>query len=110
MGKVVHILTADPVLRNALVARLREPGTGVAELRIEVGNHMGPLDVVVAPTTDCPPERCAELDARGANVVILAPIPRDDERERYLAAGARGYIPMNVDAAQLLRTIRDLSS
>lgn len=97
---VVHVLARDPALRRALLAHLEvDEGLPVAEEGDPAS--VKPGDVVVAPTSDCPPERCAEFDSLGARVIVLAPLPGDAERERYLAAGAFAYMPMVVDSRPL---------
>ncbi len=57
--------------------------------------------VVVAPVSDCPPETCGMLAGQGWHVVLLAPVPRKEERERYMASGAIGYVPMTVQSDEL---------
>jgi DNA-binding NarL/FixJ family response regulator len=62
--------------------------------------------VVVTPVSDCPSERCVELAAEGTRVIILAAIPRESERDRYLEAGAAAYVAMTVGGDQLIGEIR----
>lgn len=97
---VVHVLARDPALRRALFAHL-EVDESLPVSEESDPDAVKPGDVVVAPTSDCPPERCAEFVSRGARVIVLAPLPGDADRERYLAAGAFAYMPMMIDSRPL---------
>lgn len=57
--------------------------------------------VVVAPVSDCTPEACGKLADDGWRVVLLAPVPREAERRRYMASGATSYVPMTVRSEEL---------
>ena len=107
--RTVHVVASDETLRSALVNRLQ-----AAELvpppRGDTLDHVYSSGVVVATTADCPSERCAELAAAGVRVVVLAPVPRQGERDRYLRAGAAAYLPMDVDGRELVRSVRNVAT
>lgn len=97
---VVRVLTRDAALKRALLAHLE------ADESLPIATESDPAsvqpgDVVVAPGSECSPEACADLVARGARVIILAPLPGEIERQRYLAAGAFAYLPMVIDSRPL---------
>jgi riboflavin biosynthesis pyrimidine reductase len=82
------------VLRSVLVDRMKEfPGlaTGCSE----------PLDVVLSTTADCTAKECATLTKGGAEVVIFATVPNDEQRREYEDSGAR-YVPMSGSSAELV--------
>ncbi|MBI5948768.1 MAG: hypothetical protein HY875_11580 [Chloroflexi bacterium] len=64
--------------------------------------------VVVAASTSLTPEECAELAGQGKPVIVLAPLPTKSERNRYLSAGARGYLPMSLDLIPLVVLIESV--
>ncbi len=102
---VVHVLTRDPALRRALLAHLEADES----LPVAAGSdpaEIQPGDVVVAPSSDCLPERCAEFAARGARVIVLATLPAEAERQRYLAAGVFAYLPMAIGSRPLPVDVR----
>ncbi|MBE7518789.1 MAG: MarR family transcriptional regulator [Thermoflexaceae bacterium] len=102
---VVHVLTRDPALRRALLAHLEADES----LPVAAGSdpaEVKPGDVVVAPSSDCLPERCAEFAARGARVIVLATLPAEAERQRYLAAGVFAYLPMAIGSRPLPVDVR----
>jgi DNA-binding NarL/FixJ family response regulator len=107
--RTVQVVASDEALRSALVNRLQaadlEPAPRGGTL-----DHVCSPGVVVATTSDCPSERCAELAASGVRVVVLAPVPRPGERERYLRAGAAAYLPMDVDGRELVRSVRHVAT
>ncbi len=105
-GTPVHVVSSDGALRRALVARLER----APELHHHTSGDLDfssirPGDVVVTTPADCPPERAHELVRAGAAVIILAAIPRQEERSRYERAGVAAYIPMLIDGVDLLRAI-----
>lgn len=109
-GLELHVVASDALLRRALLAKLR-----TAHLEgITLPDHDGrlttlaPGDMVITPVADCPLERCSELARSGVRVIILAPIPRESERQQYLDAGASGYVPMTIDSNDLIAAIRIL--
>lgn len=105
MATSIHVVTSDPSLRRALTARLeRSPGL-VLSGDDGVASPFQTADIVVTPASDCEPEHCARLARSGVKVIVLAAIPREREKEQYLAAGAAAYVPMAVDLDQLLSEI-----
>ena len=81
------------VLRGVLIDQLKNfPGlaAGCAE----------PADIILSTTADCSAEECAKLTQSGAEVVIFATIPSDEQRRAYEQAGAR-YVPMSGSSAEL---------
>lgn len=104
--RVVHVVTGDGLLRRALVAHLRqEPHFALA---VDGGQDevVRPSEVVISTTTECPTARCQELTDEGVSVIVLAAIPKPEERARYRSAGARAYIPMTADGLSLVAQIR----
>jgi hypothetical protein len=53
-------------------------------------------DVVITTPGDGDPIAAAELVARGVSVIVLAPVSRSEEGERYRRAGAT-YLAMSMD-------------
>lgn len=106
-SRTVRVETSDRLLRRALVAQLRQEPAFVL---LESSDNGHGSDIVVSTTTDCPSDRCKELVATGTRVVVLAAIPRSEERARYQLAGARAYIPMTADGLSLLKEIRAAAS
>ncbi|WP_322795082.1 hypothetical protein [Tepidiforma sp.] len=106
-GSAIHVISHDPALRRAVVARL--------ERAAQLGEHpeggvdfdgLGAGDIVITTPGDCPPET-AHLAARaGAAVIILAPIPRPEEADRYRRAGVAAYLPMLIDGTDLVEAVR----
>lgn len=106
-NRTVRLETNDRLLRRALAAQLRHE----QDFRLlDTDDHADGSDIVVSTTTDLPIERCRELAAAGARVVVLAAIPTSDERARYEQAGASAYIPMTADGPLLLKEIREAVS
>ncbi len=82
------------VLRSVLIDQLEGfPGltTGCSEQS----------DIVLSTTADCSAEACAKLAKAGAEVLIFATIPNEDQRRAYELAGAR-YVPMSGNSAELV--------
>ena len=104
----LYVVASDRLLRRALLAKLRSAHLeGV--VMPERDGWLGAAesgDMVITPVADCPPERCTELARAGIRVIVLAPIPRDAERQQYLDAGASGYVPMTIDSNDLIAAIR----
>ncbi len=104
-GQTIHIATADEALRRALQARIERSTNGtriVADGSVESATKG---DVLIATPADCPDVECHLLTQRGVAVIILAPVVRQSERERYLRAGASSFIPMLVDSGELVHAI-----
>ncbi|HET7737607.1 MAG TPA: hypothetical protein VFK32_03450, partial [Tepidiformaceae bacterium] len=51
---------------------------------------------------DYPPEACRQLVAIGVQVLVLAPVPREGDRKKFADAGVLAYLPMTVDADDLM--------
>ena len=102
---VAYVLATDESLAAALLQRLGQ-ADGIVAARFGEEARPGPRSFVLAPVRDCSPTRCAELVRDGFGVVVLAPVVREAERERYLDAGATAYLPMVVDFALLVRALR----
>jgi DNA-binding NarL/FixJ family response regulator len=104
-GIRVRLLLSDGLLRHALRARLGPAGFAVCdEGECADGAPRGAL--LLATTSDLPSDRCAELVGAGAQVVMLAAVPRESERRRFLEAGAVAYVPMSADGEELVRRLR----
>ena len=99
----VALLIAHTGLRQALEPYLRAWGFGVVPFGGE------PPPVVVTTATDSPVPVCAELARRGTSVVVLATVPRENERALYLRSGAAAYVPMSGAGDQLLQAIRSVT-
>lgn len=106
---VTYVLTADRKLGDALIQRFNELD-GVSARRFDADVQPGFRRVVVTPVADCPEGRCAELTTRGFRVIVLAPVARASEETQYLRAGAIAYLPMMVDGAALVDTLREALS
>ena len=96
---LVHIEASAPDLARALRFHLQSLG-----LRVTNGSAHA-ANVVITLVTECSTDRCRELAAEGVRVIVLAPVPRDADRERYTAAGAF-YLPMTLDRTLLVSAIR----
>ncbi|MGE0600877.1 MAG: hypothetical protein AB7J35_16840 [Dehalococcoidia bacterium] len=94
----------DDWLAGALTLWLAAALPGREVMRSMNGGVASATTVLFTPS-DCPPERAAEFSARGQRVVILAPVARADEADRYLRAGA-DYVVMSVDNAKLLNVLQ----
>jgi hypothetical protein len=68
-----------------------------------------PNTIVVADSRAVSTEQCDRLARAGHPVVVIAAIPRDDDRTGYLRAGARAYLPMALDVLPLIGVLLDLS-
>jgi DNA-binding NarL/FixJ family response regulator len=102
----IHVVSSDSALRRALVARLgRSPDLSLPTTGWSLDVQL-PGRIVVVPASECSPGACRDLVARGHSVIVLAAVLRDNDRERYLAAGAAAYVPMTVDSEQLLEALR----
>ena len=106
---VTYVLTADRKLGEALIQRFNEL-EGVSARRFDSDVQPNSRRVVVAPVADCPRACCVELTSRGFRVIVLTPVARASEQAQYLEAGAIAYLPMMVDAAALVGTLREALS
>lgn len=94
---VAEVLARDERIRSGLESRLVKAG-----FSLEDGDPQGPVArLVIAPVNDCPVDLCASLSARNWKVIILAAIPRDDERLEYIRAGAYAYLQMDLNTTAL---------
>ncbi len=110
MGKAIHILTTDSALKHALASRIGSSWSAGVTPRLGDEDHVLAGDLVIAPSSDCPPARCEELAHAAAKVIILAALPRADDELRYTIAGASAYIPMTLDGDLLMQTVDRLSA
>lgn len=104
----VSVWASDSALREALRVAL----TGFTSVRVlpDLGScRLDEPAVLVAPSSDCPPEACRRLTSERWRVVILAALPRETDRLAYLGAGATGYIPMTVGLDALCTAISQAS-
>lgn len=101
----IHVIAASAALRRGLVAGLGDLPLIRPHASALTAHDVSPADIVIAPTSDCPPFDCAELVKGGARVIVLAPIPRESERVTYENAGVSAYIPMTVGTRELLKAI-----
>ena len=93
-AKRVVVAISDPALARVLINWLRDALTGQVVVGGEVRPHTG--DVVLATPSDCDPVAAADYVTQGIQPIILTPIPRTDEMQRYARAGAR-YLAMSID-------------
>lgn len=105
-ARSLEVRASNSWLREVLEERLTEALQ--RELAAPAENAAKP--VVVAVVSACTPEECAELVDGGSSVAVLAPVPTDSERGRYLLSGAAAYLPMTVDMERLVSTIVRLFS
>lgn len=106
MAVTIHLAVSDATLRRALVSRLVPIlGNGLFAGVPPLDRTIRAGDVIVSPAADLSVEDCVRLAGRGVHVIILAPLPRPSEEERYARAGAAGYLPMAVDTAPLVQAI-----
>lgn len=102
----VYVSTGNPALRRAVLHQLREAPDLGPWFDGSPDGKAPPGALLISTTSDCPAERCAELAALGVAVVILAAIPRNDDRELYQRAGAAAYLPMSIRPGELLSQLR----
>ncbi|MGH2633713.1 MAG: hypothetical protein ACRDG3_09915 [Tepidiformaceae bacterium] len=106
MAVTIHLAVSDASLRRALVSRLVPIlGNGLFAGVPPIERTIRSGDVIVSPAADLSIDDCARLSGRGVHVIILAPLPRPAEEERYAQAGAAGYLPMAVDTGPLVTAI-----
>ncbi len=105
---LVYVTAQHAWLRQALAKALIEGSVDVFLTRSCEG--LGAGGIVVAAASECDSEDCASLAERGLHIVILAALPSAAERERYIAAGARTYLPMTVDSERLVGEIANIEA
>lgn len=105
MERALRIAVGDARLRAALEGHLASRFRLLTEPDTMHAGSAG--QVVVAGSSYLTPSECADLVASGAAVVVLAPVPRDAERDQYLAAGASSYVAMTIDRESLVRAIQE---
>jgi hypothetical protein len=98
------VVTENIALRRALLAHL-ESREGVTAEAAAPDDPFAPGDIVIAPPDGVPLDRAAAVTEAGAALIVLAPLPSDAEKRRYLGAGAYAYLPMLVDRAALLDAV-----
>jgi len=103
----VCVLVGRPTLARAL-SRLLSERLGAAVRVASTAEAQVPERVVLTTTVDCTVPRCASMAAEGKQLVVLAAMPSGSEKLGYLAAGAKAYVAMEVDAGPLVRAITDL--
>ncbi|MGE3074602.1 MAG: hypothetical protein AB7N24_00620 [Dehalococcoidia bacterium] len=106
-GKIV-VSIGDEWLAGALTLWLAAalPGRDVVRGVVRsLNGSVAPRDIVLLTPSDCSPEELAELSSRGLQAIVLAPVHRADEADRYTRAGA-DYIVMSVDNAKLLTVLQ----
>jgi hypothetical protein len=103
----VVVVTPVDSLRRALVARLGGVD-GVECKSVERPECVADARVVVGPAHVVTTDQCAAMAARGVKVVILTPVPTDEEANLYRAAGAAAYLPMLLDLGPLRTEVERL--
>lgn len=102
----VHLFLADDSLRRALGVLIRAvPGF---ELESRADGWPDADELVIATTNDLPPERVRSFTAANVYVVVLTPVARSRERQRYESAGVAAYLPMTADGHLLLDELRGI--
>jgi hypothetical protein len=104
-AKVV-VAVRDFTLRKVLTLWLRDAMPG---RDIRAGDSAEEGEVMVTTAIDVSPAEAAELQLRGTAVVILTPMPRSEERERYGLAGA-SYVAMSFDGSRALESAIEQAS
>lgn len=88
------------------MARIRQASNGNPVLTDGTLDSLVAGDIVITTPNDCTAVECHLLAERGVLVIVLAPVIRDFDRQRYLDAGAKAYLPMLVDTAELVAALR----
>jgi DNA-binding NarL/FixJ family response regulator len=101
------ILTSDPALQRAVAAHFVTRGGFRVTGELPPANEPGDPVLALLPVSECSLDRCRQLAAEGLSVLVLAAIPRRDEKAAYLAAGAVAYLPMTVSPAGLVDDVRE---
>ena len=96
----VVVAVPNPRLGKALEVALAEllPGIVVTSGPIEHG--VG--GVVVTTPGACSPPECRRLHEQGTRIIVLSPMALASERRLYEGAGAFAYLPMQIDATELI--------
>ncbi|MFN8618114.1 MAG: hypothetical protein U0837_13540 [Dehalococcoidia bacterium] len=96
------ILVAVPNSRlaTALAGALSEylPGIVVDTGPVEHGAG----GVVVTTPASCSPSECRRLALEGTRLIVISPMALLSERRLYEEAGAFAYLPMQIDATELI--------
>ncbi len=107
---ILHVLTHDVRLGRALVDLCRRvEGLHIGGIRPIDAFAPGESSLVLSPTPECTTGICEQIVRAGAKVIVLAPIPRDNERLAYIGAGAHAYLPMELRSNTLLTTVHEAS-
>ncbi|HET7736981.1 MAG TPA: hypothetical protein VFK32_00250, partial [Tepidiformaceae bacterium] len=81
----VRVMAASDALSGALRMRLAEARTIAPYLARDGQLACG--DIAVVSALDYPPEACRQLVASGIRVLVLAPVPRESDRKKFVDAG-----------------------
>jgi hypothetical protein len=101
----ISVYFADPALANALRERLAAATDETVEVVDDVVSQLGQLGTLVTSTTQCSPAECAGIAEAGGQVIVLAAVPSDFQKQLYESAGAAAYLPMALDLAPLVAAI-----
>ncbi len=87
-------------LGQALGTALREflPGVPIESGDLEDGSG----GVVIAAPGSCSPSECRRLAQQGTRIIVISPIALVSERRIYEEAGVFAYLPMQIDATELI--------
>jgi hypothetical protein len=101
----IFVHTGHGQVQEALARTLSRLLGGSAQVQADLPTDELPGAVVITSDTVCSPQECTSLMNRGADVIVLAALPRPTKRSEYLSAGVRAYLPMVLDLGPLLLAI-----
>lgn len=94
------VAVPNPRLGNALRGALADLLDGVV---VESGSLSdGPGGVVVTTPAACSPVDCRRLAQQGTRLIVISPMALVAERRMYESSGAFAYLPMQIDATELI--------
>jgi hypothetical protein len=96
----IEVRIAHSILRTTVQEQAR------AYLR-SFGDAANGRRVLISTTGDLTPDQAARMVSDGTAVIILATVPRGDERRAYVAAGAH-YVPMSPGESRWTDDLRDV--
>ena len=99
----IHLCVGDALLRRALRLSLLSSGFATVESEAEA-------DVIITTVNDMALAAVEAEGRRGARILVLAPLPRERERDAYLLAGASAYVPMSGGRESLVHVVELLFS